>query len=85
MTDGEITQTSVNNEYLVRLQRNIGNNQMDAASIKRLIRTWETQEMDCGVVLDCVYLLSNAVAGYGYLLGIFSPLTLLLRPKQEPN
>ena len=27
--------------------------------------------MDCGVVLDCVYSLSNAVAGYGYLLGIF--------------
>ncbi len=72
ITDDEITQTSVINEYLITLQSNISKNQMDTASIKRLIRTLETQEMDCGVVLDCVYLLLNAVAGYGYLLGIFA-------------
>jgi len=72
ITDDEITQTSVINDYLITLQSNISKNQMDTASIKRLIRTLETQEMDCGVVLDCVYLLLNAVAGYGYLLGIFA-------------
>lgn len=61
------------NEYLVELQNNIyKKNQMDTASIKKLISQLETQCSNCDVILDYVYLLLNAIAGYGYLLGIFA-------------
>lgn len=45
---------------------------MDEKTVNKIILTLEEQEKNGGVVLDCVYLLLNAMAGYGYLLGIFA-------------